>query len=865
MNPFKLNESAEARARKLNQLVEMVSSSGDAFEHGRSAALAAQNAEAALASARALLLEAQRARDEALASRIAANDNAERARLSEIAAGSDRILAEFARSIAEDSRQVVNLAVGAAEDARNLALARAIAAGVSERNAFASVTAGEAQASIARTHADQARISATSATSAVNIAQVRANESEAAALASAVSSSSAAVEATAAGVSAAAARQSELNATAANATTLANASAAAASAVAADSARAAALSSSTLTAEFRDQAKGFATTVGLTPNPHFTEGTLFWNNNTAVLDNVSPISNNNYAAQFQGRSDVLFGVLGLNFQPVGQSFAVDGTRRYNLNSEIYSSAAGVTNYIGLSLFSSSGQHLGYKYGTTGLRVSSAQGWALQSTSIGGIGAGGDQFTAGTVRAQPIALLNYFETGGNNGLQAAINYFIVEDGTQAELARTQAQISQTAATEATAAAASATATAQTLATLTGAGGAASTIALHTSQIQALVTENAAQATELTNLSASLTGVNNTLASQSSQLTNIVNVNSAQTTAINNTNASLTGVNNTLATQSTQLANLATENAAQATSISNVTASLTGTQSVVAGHTSQITALANENAAQATALTSLSSASGTQSALVSVLQATTADSAAKLASARLRLVTSASGGTPALFELFSENAPGGLQSFIRLAASQILFGDNTVFNDATDILETTIAGGVVNAVAWGAPFGIAGDSLLEWVGPANIAVGNRSKANAHFYKSAVAPFIGGNALTSMAASSPPVPIGLGISASVIRTVPPGGSISVFAALVFGPISGTTTVTINLEAGVGGANFGNIPGTFTADSGSTGDTLLPESAGIYSNTSGLTQVVHIRANTVRTGSATGPVDAGRSYLQV
>ncbi|WP_313573531.1 hypothetical protein [Brevundimonas sp.] len=106
----------------------------------------------------------------------------------------------------------------------------------------------------------------------------------------------------------------------------------------------------------------------------------------------------------------------------------------------------------------------------------------------------------------------------------------------------------------------------------------------------------------------------------------------------------------------------------------------------------------------------------------LALSTAQSAdGKLNEARVRLVAAAGGGNPALVELFS----GGAGSFVRLAAAQILFGDNTVFEDATDTLVTT-TGSVRYITAWGAPFGP--DALTYWVGPSNVSTSSATKAAA-----------------------------------------------------------------------------------------------------------------------------------------
>lgn len=87
----------------------------------------------------------------------------------------------------------------------------------------------------------------------------------------------------------------------------------------------------------------------------------------------------------------------------------------------------------------------------------------------------------------------------------------------------------------------------------------------------------------------------------------------------------------------------------------------------------------------------------------------------------VVAAAGGGNPALVELFA----GGAGAFVRLAAAQILFGDNTIFEDATDTLVTT-TGSVRYITAWGAPFGP--DALTYWVGPSNVSTSSATKAAA-----------------------------------------------------------------------------------------------------------------------------------------
>lgn len=100
--------------------------------------------------------------------------------------------------------------------------------------------------------------------------------------------------------------------------------------------------------------------------------------------------------------------------------------------------------------------------------------------------------------------------------------------------------------------------------------------------------------------------------------------------------------------------------------------------------------------------------------------------------------ASGGRPAIIQAVSST----LGSFVAFGAEQIYFGDNSVFDDASDTLTTTV-GAMSYVQGWGAPFGAGGD-LIQWQGAASIAMGARSKANADFFISTTAPGIGGKKL-------------------------------------------------------------------------------------------------------------------------
>lgn len=91
---------------------------------------------------------------------------------------------------------------------------------------------------------------------------------------------------------------------------------------------------------------------------------------------------------------------------------------------------------------------------------------------------------------------------------------------------------------------------------------------------------------------------------------------------------------------------------------------------------------------------------------------------------RVKAEATGGRPTILELLS----GSFGSSIAMTAEQIYFGDNTVFDDATDTIQT-VWGSTRKVMAWGAPFGP--DNLVEWTGPSSIALGSMTKANAGFW--------------------------------------------------------------------------------------------------------------------------------------
>ena len=94
------------------------------------------------------------------------------------------------------------------------------------------------------------------------------------------------------------------------------------------------------------------------------------------------------------------------------------------------------------------------------------------------------------------------------------------------------------------------------------------------------------------------------------------------------------------------------------------------------------------------------------------------------AAFRRKVEATGGKPTILEMVS----GSFGNYIALTAEQLYFGDNTVFDDATDTIQT-VWGSTRKVMAWGAPFGP--DNLVEWTGPSSIALGSMTKANAGFW--------------------------------------------------------------------------------------------------------------------------------------
>lgn len=185
----------------------------------------------------------------------------------------------------------------------------------------------------------------------------------------------------------------------------------------------------------------------------------------------------------------------------------------------------------------------------------------------------------------------------------------------------------------------------------------------------------------------------------------------------------------------------------------------------------------------------------SATAALALTTSQDAASKLNEARIRIVTEAQGGQPAVVEIVSSTGAG---SYIRLGAQQIGLGDNTVFDNASDTFQTVI-GSRRRVWAMGAPFGASGD-LTMWWGPSNIALGSMTTSNGDQGQMTTAPYAFDNTVsTAFSATASPGFIsggrtGAGLvqtSSNVVVTVSGGTS---GAAIRWNRISGDSRIEMN-----------------------------------------------------------------------
>lgn len=171
----------------------------------------------------------------------------------------------------------------------------------------------------------------------------------------------------------------------------------------------------------------------------------------------------------------------------------------------------------------------------------------------------------------------------------------------------------------------------------------------------------------------------------------------------------------------------------------------------------------------------------SATAALALSTSQDAASKLNEARIRIVADAQGGQPAVVEIVSTTGAG---SYIRLGAQQIGFGDNTVFDDATDTLQTVI-NGRRRVLALGAPFG-QGGNLIEWWGPSNISLGSMTTGNGDNGRMTASPYVFDNTLASAFTAS-------------TNTGFIGG-----ARNGAGPVQTSNSVTVTVSGGTAGATI-------------------------------------------------------------
>ena len=380
------------------------------------------------------------------------------------------------------------------------------------------------------------------------------------------------------------------------------------------------------------------------------------------------------------------------------------------------------------------------------------------------------------------------------------------------------------------------------TLISLSNATSATASNLTALQATVADNKATAdaglvattTDISALSTQYTSLNATVAANKASADASL---SALATATSATAASLTTLESTVAankasadaglltvatdisalsTQYTSLnATVAANKASADSSLSVLTSNLSSTaaslttltsnfNSFQSSATTSLTTLSNAQSTQASQITTLQSTAASLSASLSVQGSTLADVAGKVATARFVVQTLATGGQPAVLGVTSDSLSG---SNIALTAAQIYFGPNTVFTDATKVLRTDLADAVYMQT-WGAPFGAASDLFL-WFGPPGISYSAATRANAYFYISKTAPYLGGSAF----------PSGGGGGFEVNLSTP------LVSANRFGAGSATTdTVTVTTSGGDGAVTYSwaYLSGAGFTPSSTTGDAV-------------------------------------------
>ncbi|WP_453978547.1 hypothetical protein [Brevundimonas sp. Marseille-Q4549] len=130
--------------------------------------------------------------------------------------------------------------------------------------------------------------------------------------------------------------------------------------------------------------------------------------------------------------------------------------------------------------------------------------------------------------------------------------------------------------------------------------------------------------------------------------------------------------------------------------------------------------------------------------SITKAAVLDLEGQQALARVEIVADAEGGKPARGRWVSST----LGSYIAFEAPYIFWGENTVFVDASDTLETTV-GDYIRVLALGAPFGAA-SNLVEWWGPKTVARGAMTPANGLNGRMTTAPYVFDNVVSIQASA-------------------------------------------------------------------------------------------------------------------
>ena len=161
--------------------------------------------------------------------------------------------------------------------------------------------------------------------------------------------------------------------------------------------------------------------------------------------------------------------------------------------------------------------------------------------------------------------------------------------------------------------------------------------------------------------------------------------------------------------------------------------------------------------------------------------------KMSLAEWQVKTEAAGGKPAILRLVSSSVGSG----VIIDAPTVYFGENSIFEDATDTFVTTI-GAVRYIHAWGAPFGP--DNLTYWVGPSHIATSSATKANA---EAAMGQWRDNTGLSYFGGATLSGPFDTGLSPDTPVTIPPSGTVLAAQTTLHPMRNGAFTYRMELQA--------------------------------------------------------------------